>query len=210
MRGKPQGLTFPYQDLIIAVEPEVYNPAEDTYLLLEHVHPRPGESVLELGTGCGIIALSCAKAGAFVVASDVNPHAVHNCRLNLEQNLTHLQHPIDIREGDLFSVVHPGERFNLIVFNPPYVPTPQDESLGRWFDLATSGGPDGLQVTAQFLRAVSRYLAPRGRAYTIISSRSPLSKVNALFTEGMLVGSILGRQQFTDEEILCYCLASAD
>jgi release factor glutamine methyltransferase len=210
VHGKPLEHTFTYQDLLLSVEPDVYNPAEDTYLLLEHIHPRPGETVLELGTGSGLIALACAKAGAKVVASDLNPSAVRNCRLNMERNSTLLPHPLDIRRGDLFSVLQPGENFDLIIFNPPYVPTPDEEHLGQWMDMATSGGPDGLQVTSRFLSSLRQYLTTRGRAYTIISSQSPPSEVSALLKQGRLAGSIVGRQRFMDEEILCYCLSSAD
>ena len=104
MQTPQQPTTFHYQDLTVEVDPDVYDPAEDTFLLLQTIHPQPGASVLELGTGCGIIALACARNGASVVASDINPHAVRNCRRNLKRNQPRLTGNLDVRHGDLFSV----------------------------------------------------------------------------------------------------------
>ncbi len=210
MREQAHPKAFSYQGLMIDVDPRVYDPAEDTFLLLENIHPRPQEAVLELGTGCGIIALACAHAGARVVASDCNPHAVENCRQNLIRNQSRIIGIMDVRLGDLFTVVRPRERFDLIVFNPPYVPTPAGELLDQWLDLATSGGAGGLAVTGRFLKDVGRFFTANARAYTIISSRSPPEVVTTLFRQGRLTGTIVGRQWFAAEEIICYCLASAD
>ena len=205
-----QPTTFHYQDLTIEVDPDVYDPAEDTFLLLQTIHPQPGTSVLELGTGCGIIALACARNGASVVASDINPHAVRNCRRNLKRNQPRLTGTLDVRHGDLFSVLRPDERFDLIVFNPPYVPTPPEETTEDWLDLATSGGDDGLQVTTRFLTDVRDYLTPMGHAYIIVSSHSPQPTLHRCLKEHQLKGTIVGTQRFEDEEISCYRLAPTD
>jgi len=207
---RPRPTAFPYQDLLIQVDPEVYDPAEDTYLLLDSLHPHPKEKVLEIGTGCGIIALSCAKDGADVVASDCNPHAVRNCRHNIEQNKARLQGSIEVRLGDLFTVVQPDERFDLILFNPPYVPTAEGESVEPWLDTATGGGPDGLQVTSRFITEVRRFLTPTGQTYIIVSSQSPPEAVSLLLRRGRLDGCIVGRHRLEDEEIRCYRLTPAD
>ena len=194
----------------VEVDPDVYDPAEDTFLLLQTIHARPGIAVLDLGTGCGIIALACARNGASVVASDINPHAVHNCRRNQERNRSRLTGTLAVRHGDLFSVLRPDERFDLIVFNPPYVPTPSEETMEAWLDLATSGGDDGLQVTTRFITGVRRYLAPAGAAYIIVSSRSPQTAIHRLLRENQLKGTIVGTQRFEDEEIYCYRMTPTD
>lgn len=210
MRRTSGSKSFPYQGLTINVDPDVYEPAEDTYLLLDQLHSHPGETILEIGTGSGLIALVCARAGSCVVASDISRQATRNCQQNVTRNRSLLSGSVETRQGDLFTVVKPGEMFDMIVFNPPYVPTSPGERFGRWLDLATSGGRDGLEVTARFIREVRQYLTPDGCAYTIISSRSPVEKLSALFQQGHVVGDVVGRLCFTDEEILCYRLTSAD
>ena len=72
-----------------------------------------GTRVLELGTGCGLVAGALHDAGAEVVATDVSRFAVEAAKGNLVQT------SVDVRAGDLFEPVA-GERFNTIVMNPPY------------------------------------------------------------------------------------------
>ena len=68
--------TFHFKGLIVDFHPEVYEPAEDTFQLIESVEVKESDTVLEIGTGCGIVALECARIGAEVICSDLNPHAV--------------------------------------------------------------------------------------------------------------------------------------
>jgi len=69
--------------------------------------------IVELGTGCGLLAGVLADGGADVVAIDVSAAAVECARANLADT------SVDVRLGDLLEPVR-GERFDLIVTNPPY------------------------------------------------------------------------------------------
>ena len=96
---------FHYNGLTIKLHPEVYEPAEDTFLLLEAIKVKEGQNVFEIGTGCGIIALECCRLGANVVCSDGNPFAVELTYDNYNSDLSYLKGDFEIRKGDLFSVL---------------------------------------------------------------------------------------------------------
>ena len=76
-------------------------------------------SALDLGTGCGVQSLHLARHTGRVVATDLNPRALQLARLTFGINST----TVDLRLGDLYRPVA-GERFDLIVANPPYVMAP--------------------------------------------------------------------------------------
>src|SRR5205823_1604642 len=76
----------------------------------------PGRA-LDMGTGSGIGAVFAARAGYRVVGVDLNPEAVRCARINALMN--RLEDRLEAREGDLFAPVA-GERFDLILFNPPF------------------------------------------------------------------------------------------
>ncbi len=83
------------------------------------------QRALDLGTGCGIVALSLARAGVTeVVATDISARAIEMARANALLN--EIDIVIDFRLGDLFSPVAQ-ERFDLIASNPPFVITPRSE-----------------------------------------------------------------------------------
>jgi HemK-related putative methylase len=86
--------------------------------------------VLDMGTGSGVCAVFAARHARRVVAVDINEAAVRCANINARLN--QLEHKIDVRHGDLFASV-PGERFDLILFNPPFVQgSPRDDRDRAW------------------------------------------------------------------------------
>jgi len=153
-------------ELIIEDHPQVYPPSDDTLLLAGSICPVRGR-VLELGTGSGLIAVLCARLGASVVATDINPHAVRLARRNAARNGA----AVDFVETDLFDGICGG--FDIVVFNPPYLPTAQgDITKDRWLDASVDGGPDGQGPARRFLAGLGSHLSPGGRAFTLFSSLS--------------------------------------
>ena len=152
--------SFTFKDLTIELHPEVYEPAEDTYLLADSVVVSEGNSVFEVGSGCGLIALYCASRGANFICCDVNPFAVELIKKNFLVNESLLKGSFDVRIGDLFSVLDSKNSFDVIIFNPPYLPTSKKELVGGsgWFDKAVSGGLNGLEVIERFINQVSGFL----------------------------------------------------
>ncbi|HIH01579.1 TPA: methyltransferase [Thermoplasmata archaeon] len=145
---------------------EVYNPSDDSYLLLDIIEVKAGEKFLEMGSGSGLIAIHAAKAGALVTAADINPHAVECTRRNAMRNDVH----VDVVESDLFENVE--GIFDVIAFNPPYLAV--EDTSTAWIETSWSGGMDGTEVSAVFLEEARKRLAPGGRIYMILSSLSGL------------------------------------
>ncbi|MCX4850939.1 HemK2/MTQ2 family protein methyltransferase [Streptomyces sp. NBC_00893] len=124
--------------------PGVYAPQGDTRLLmtaLERESIRPGADVLDLGTGSGALALRAAELGGSVIAVDVARLAVVTARLNA---LLHHRR-ITVRRSDLISAV--GEHsYDLVLCNPPYVPSPATRTPTRGASRAWDAGPDGRAI----------------------------------------------------------------
>jgi release factor glutamine methyltransferase len=162
-----------YKGEAFTVDPEVYEPAEDTFLLADNLNVREGERVLELGTGCGLLSILAARAGARVVATDINPLALACARKNIDAH--GVSDLIELRLGNLFEAVD-GERFDVVIFNPPYLPVRDDEVIGSRIDLAWEGGPEGRAVIDPFLEGLSSHLVDDGRALLVQSSLSNIPK----------------------------------
>ena len=170
---------------------QIYTPAEDTHLLLSAAQRevRFTDHVLDVGTGSGSIAAILAKTAASVIATDINPFAaIHSHALGT-----------DVIRTDLFAGLK--GPFDLIVFNPPYLPTQPDERIDDWLEYALDGGESGRVVIGRFAGEVSRVLAPGGRILVIISSLTGLSEVSELFQKkGYLVTVI--KEQVVEAETL--------
>ena len=113
---------------------------------------RPSARTLDLGTGCGLLALLAAAHSTQVLAVDRNPRAVRlaafNARLNGLEN-------VECREGDLFEPVR-GLEFNLVVTNPPFVISPESRYIYR------DSGLGGDEVVRSIVRQVPGFLAEGG------------------------------------------------
>lgn len=146
--------------LSIASDRDVYPPSEDSELLIDALDVRRGERVLEIGCGSGVVSIHCALAGAEVVCGDMNPRAVALTRMNAAANGAVLE----AVETDVYSNVE--GRFDLVLFNLPYLPVEEGEGLAR----AWSGGPDGLGPLPRLLDGAPKHLLPGGRVVVVTSS----------------------------------------
>ncbi|MCK5548864.1 MAG: methyltransferase, partial [Thermoplasmata archaeon] len=125
-----------------------------------------GEDILEIGTGCGLIALHCAMT-ANVTATDVNPHAIELAKKNALSNGLKLE----VIKSDLFENI--GGKFDVIIFNPPYLEGKDNVGRkGEWLDRAWDGGQGGDEVVLRFLSRAGDFLKPRGRVYLLLSSKN--------------------------------------
>jgi release factor glutamine methyltransferase len=134
--------------LVIAVRPGVCRPAFHEHRLAADC--RPGERVLDVGCGSGIVSVAAARAGAHVIAVDISPAALVNTRKNCALNFVA---GVEIMFSDLFESVE--GQFDSIVTHPPYVDLAMRADNHHW---ATSAG-----FVERFFAGVDRYLAPNGR-----------------------------------------------
>ncbi|WIK64374.1 DUF7059 domain-containing protein [Gleimia hominis] len=119
---------------------------------------KPVETVLDMGTGSGVLALQATTHAKRVVATDLSARACEFAAFNAELN----DAPVDVRRGSLFEPVC-DERFDLIVSNPPFVITPQELRAGGLVEYR-DGGRTGDALTGEVLRQATKFLNPGGKA----------------------------------------------
>jgi release factor glutamine methyltransferase len=156
-----------FRGRVFEVSPAVLIPRPETEVLIDlalaRLHGLPAPRVLDLGTGSGIVAISLALEcpAAAIVAVDVSPAAISVARANAAR----LGAPVDFRKGDWFAPVA-GERFDLIVANPPYVAAgdPHLTRDGLPFEpqLALTDGADGLACIRRIVAGAPDHLQAGG------------------------------------------------
>ncbi len=197
---------FSFNGLDIFVHPQVYDPAEDSFDLLNCLNVDESFDVFEIGTGCGLVSLECVRVGASVVCSDINPYAVLNAEYNYDKNTKSLKGFLDIRYGDLFNVLRDGELFDVILFNPPYLPTCKSELVGGsgWFDISVDGGADGLLHTRRFIMGLKGFLKMGGFAFFVFSSLSDREGLHSFLNEYGFDFKVVNSRCFDDEVLDIY------
>lgn len=162
-----------FMGLEFYVNKYVLIPRQDTETLVELVlkdYKGSKPVILDLCTGSGCIAISLAVLGGFdrVTAADISKEALKAA----ERNVRHLmeENPITLVESDLFASFGETGRFDVIVSNPPYIPTKVIEGLQpevRDYEpiLALDGREDGLYFYRRLTLESGRYLKPGGSVY---------------------------------------------
>ncbi|ORW72435.1 HemK2/MTQ2 family protein methyltransferase [Mycobacterium saskatchewanense] len=166
--------TIAYSDPAVSAGVNVYPPQDDSRLLVDTMHQTSliaGRRVLDLCTGSGFVAIAAAElGGASVTAFDICPHAVRCSR----ENAALAGVEVDIREGTWVDALECAP-FDVVVSNPPYVPTPPGgdtevicSSAGpSW---AWNAGPDGRMVLDPLCDAAPKLVTDGGSLLLVHSA----------------------------------------
>ncbi len=165
-------------ELIVDIPKDVYDPAEDSFLLAENVEIINHNKVLEVGSGSGYVSLYLAKKypKADYFCLDINFAAAKATKENSKENNLHLE----VVNCDLMSSFVEKKifeaYFDIILFNTPYLPLNENGKLA----LAWSGGKYGLETTQKFIVQLPRILKRNGRCYIVVSSKTDLAELEKL------------------------------
>ena len=183
------------------VLPQVFNPGlfASGRLLAEQIERRsdllrPGARVLDLGTGSGIGAIAAASKAERVLATDVNSEAVRCARINVLLN--RVEERVELRCGDLFGPLLAEERFDVVLFNPPYYRSASRSLLDQAWR--------SLDVLERFACQLPRVLSPGGYALVVLSSDGEQAAFLDAFRANGLSCDIVVQRDLPNETLTVY------
>ena len=169
---------------------EVYEPAEDSFLLLDALE-KDLESIrnenpvlcLEIGSGSGIISTGLASVlpSSFVFSCDINPKACLASQETSKINKT--QNQSFVLMDFLSSYPFREKTFDIIVCNPPYVATSEDELERNDIYASWAGGSLGRQLTDKLINSLPKIMSPQGQAYIILEQCNKPEEVKIMCEE---------------------------
>mgnify|MGYP001595628801 CR=1 FL=1 len=167
----------------------IYEPREDSYLLEKEVKKyAKGKKVLDMGSGNGILVECALKSGAKeVLAVDVDSESL---KILKKKNINAIN-------SDLFENVK--GKFDLIVFNPPYLPDDNLEDIES--KNATTGGKKGDEIILKFLREVDKFLEIGGLILLLLSSLTPTKRILKLLKKSGMKNKVIAEKSFFFEKL---------
>lgn len=181
------------------IEEDVYEPREDSLMLADYIKNYAHGSVLDVGTGSGILAHTAAKNPKVtkVLGIDINKRALDYCHINIRDK------KIKFVYSNLFSDVD--EKFDLIIFNPPYLPRDKDDVK----DKALIGGKHGFEILLKFLNSAGKHLNKNGKILIVFSSLTRKDKVEESIAKNKMKFKLLERSHVFFEDIYMYLVEKA-
>lgn len=170
---------YHYQGLKLKIYPGVFHPGWliSTRILLEFILKQDikGKSLLELGAGSGLISLVCARNGAFVTASDINPTAVAGLQENARGNG---KIAVQVILSDLFDSIDE-QTFDFMLINPPYYPKDPANDRERAFYCGA-----GFEYFKKLVVQLPAYLKKESFCWMILSEDCDIAQIKRIFENG--------------------------
>ncbi|MGC8995220.1 MAG: HemK2/MTQ2 family protein methyltransferase [Thermoplasmata archaeon] len=143
----------------------LYEPGEDTYLLMDCVEPKG--KILEMGAGKGVISIYLYKKGYDVTAVDIDEESINYIKREV--------YGIKAFRSNLFENLD--GKYDTIIFNPPYLPGDYDE------DITIYGGENGSEIIKKFLSEAYNFLSEEGSIYIVMSSFNDIDNIISMFPQ---------------------------
>mgnify|MGYP001599214564 FL=1 len=143
---------------------------------------------MDVGTGTGILAQEAAKTADKVLAIDINKKAIEYCKNNINNKR------ITFKQSNLFKNIK--EKFDLIIFNPPYLP--EDKKVR---DIALDGGEQGYELIEKFLKQAKTHLKSNGKILLLYSSLTNKEKIQKIIKENNYNFKIIKTKKLFFEEL---------
>jgi release factor glutamine methyltransferase len=150
--------------------PKIYSPAEDSFFLSDVLKKEvrtKGIKVLDMGSGSGTQAETLINLGIKpkdITIADINPEAISHLKKKFPAS--------KVIRSNLFAEIKKNEKFDLIVFNPPYLPKNKYDK-----EKDTSGGEKGDEIILRFLKELKDRLNESGRCLLLLSSLTPTARI---------------------------------
>jgi SAM-dependent methyltransferase len=178
-----KGRTGPFS---LQVRPGVFSPTTTSRTLADALEINPGDTVIDVGCGSGVLAFVAAKLGAGkVYGCDLSAPAVRAARENAA--ILGLSDVCEFRQGDLLEPVR-DVRADVLIGDVSGIPDELAAVTG-WFDRVPAGGPTGAELPRKLLGSIGDTLAPGGRLYlptgTLQDEASILTLARELFGDNM-------------------------
>jgi methylase of polypeptide subunit release factors len=168
----PEGRMVRYLDKEFVVYPNTFWPFADSLPLVRHFRVEPGDSVLDVGTGSGVIGIfACYRGAARVVGVDINPAAIQSAIHNVQMH--GFAGIMEVRPSNLFEALG-DERFDVITANLPFRNKPAHDVV------AMSQWDTDFKTNTRFFEGVARHLKPKGRIYFVQSNFGEIEAMRRL------------------------------
>ncbi len=181
------------------VSEDVYEPAEDSFLFAENLDIEKGGLVLDIGAGCGILGVLAAEKAAYVVAVDLSPYAILCAKKN--SSLNYVDNKMAFIQSVLLTAFNENAKFDLILFNAPYLPSAECEE-DSWIVRSWAGGVNGRQVIDLFISQAPSHLKASGRIILMQSTLANVEETIHKFEEINLKASIIAERKLPFFETL--------
>lgn len=173
----------------------MYEPREDSFLIKAHIKDYAKGSVLDMGAGSGILAEEASGYCDIVTAADIDGEAINfHKKFNKNKKIKYVL-------SDLFSNIYIRQKFDLIIFNPPYLPDDPDVK-----DIALDGGKKGYGVIERFIKNAGNHLKKDGKILMLFSSLTNKPKVDKIIKENGFKFKLLETKKMFFEELYVYLI----
>ena len=183
--------------------PDVYEPAEDTFVLLDALESEKKfiqqlnpTIAVEVGCGSGVVMAflgSILQNNTLYLCTDKNPNAALCTQKTSQVN----SQTIDVVVTDLATCMLPKmeKLVDMLIFNPPYVPSLPEETKSCNISAAWAGGIDGRQVMDRFFSLVPKLLSQKGVFYLVTIQANKVREIEQYFSDiGFSAVPVLSRR----------------
>jgi release factor glutamine methyltransferase len=170
----------------------LYLPSDDTLLLIDSINGYSGFSALEIGVGAGDVCTKLKTNFDFVVGVDIDIEAIRYCKNNIKSQITWIC-------CDVVSCIT--GKFDLIVSNPPYLPSEKKCDIK---DITIYGGKNGVEMTIKFIQDSLSLLKDDGKIIFVVSSIGATNKLDKFIRDNKLEKKIINEKKLFFEFLYVY------